>query len=232
MNIICEECGIEFQRSKSSYERSITQGMKFFCSLKCSGNHKNRIARRKWGNGKTKILCEECGLEFEKRTADYNRTESNGKKHFCSLKCSAIHRNKNMTEEQQQAAGRRLNSVPHKTREDCYSPFREFMRRCQSKERIDAYGIPTINLEYLKGVWEIQGGICPYTGIKMILPKNLREYDQIRSPQKASLDRIDSSQGYVKGNVEFVCSSVNLAKNSFTRDEMMNFFSEIHQNHI
>lgn len=232
MNITCEECGTEFKRSKSSYERSMIQGMKFFCSLKCSGHHKNRVARGKWGNGKTKTLCDECKTEFEKRTADYNKTESLGKKHFCSLKCSAVNRNKNMTDEQRKEAGRRLNSVPRKTREDCYSPFREFMRRCQSKERIKNYGTPDINLSYLQELWNIQNGICPYTGIKMILPRNLSDYDKIHSPQKASLDRINSSYGYIKGNVEFVCSSVNLAKNSFTREEMMNFFSKIHPNHI
>ena len=46
-------------------------------------------------------------------------------------------------------------------------------------------------------------------------------------PRKASLDRINSSKGYVKGNVEFVCSSINLAKNSFTREQMKEFLRSI-----
>lgn len=47
------------------------------------------------------------------------------------------------------------------------------------------------------------------------------------SLKRASLDRIDSSKGYIKGNVEFVCYAINLAKNSFTRDEMKEFLKEV-----
>ena len=227
MKLICEECKGEFERRNSNYNRSIKMGMKLFCSLRCSAAHKNRIWKGKWGNGKTKTLCAECRTEFEKRTADYNRTDKLGKKHFCSLKCSAIYRNKNLSDEQRKAAGRRLNSFPRRTREDCYSPFREFIRRCKSIERIKDYGIPDIDLIYLKTLWETQNGICPYSGIQMILPKNLADYNRIHSPKKARLDRIDSKRGYIKGNVEFVCSSINLAKNSFTRDEMKEFFAKM-----
>jgi hypothetical protein len=61
--------------------------------------------------------------------------------------------------------------------------------------------------------------VCPYTGKKMSLGKET-------SPYSASLDRIDSSKGYMKGNVEFVCLAVNLAKQSFSREQMMTFFQE------
>ena len=84
-----------------------------------------------------------------------------------------------------------------------------------------------IDIVYLKELWNKQNGICPYTGIKMILPKNTKENQSIHSPKKASLDRIDSSKEYTKENVEFVCCSVNYAKNSFTREEMKEFFEEI-----
>ena len=89
------------------------------------------------------------------------------------------------------------------------------------------YGNSTIDVEYLKEMWNKQRGICPYTGIKMILPSTTQEYSLLHSPKKASLDRIDSTKGYSKGNVEFVCCTINLAKNSFTRNEMKEFFSEI-----
>lgn len=43
---------------------------------------------------------------------------------------------------------------------------------------------------------------------------------------KASLDRIDSSKGYIEGNVEFVCSAINLAKNNFSKEAMVSFLQE------
>lgn len=82
-----------------------------------------------------------------------------------------------------------------------------------------------IDVQYLKELWDNQNGICPYTGIKMLLPKTSTDF--FHSLKKASLDRIDSKKGYIKGNVEFVCSAINLAKNSFTREEMKEFLSEI-----
>lgn len=83
-----------------------------------------------------------------------------------------------------------------------------------------------LDVKYLKELWDKQNGICPYTKIKMVLPKTSAEWN-IRSLKKASLDRIDPRQEYKKGNVEFVCLAVNLAKNSFTREEMKEFLSEI-----
>ncbi len=82
-----------------------------------------------------------------------------------------------------------------------------------------------LDVKYLKELWESQNGICPYTGIKMLLPETTSQ--MFRSPKKASLDRIDSSKEYTRGNVEFVCQAINLAKNSFTREEMKEFISEI-----
>ena len=173
-----------------------------------------------------KIKCAECQNEFEKRNADYNRTNRLGKRHFCSLSCSVIRENKEMSAMRRKRCGEKIKSFAG-NRQDEYSPFREYMKRITSKERISSYGNTDIDLVYLKNLWETQNGICPYTKIKMILPKNTLDYDRIRSPKKASLDRIDSSKGYLKENVEFVCSSINLAKNSFTREEMKRFFSEI-----
>ena len=44
-----------------------------------------------------------------------------------------------------------------------------------------------------------------------------------KSPDRASLDRIDSSKGYVKGNVQFVSYMANCAKNEFTSAKLKHF---------
>jgi hypothetical protein len=79
--------------------------------------------------------------------------------------------------------------------------------------------------QYLKKVWDTQKGICPYTGWNLILPRGNGR--SLKTMAKASLDRIESSKGYVVGNVQFVALAANLAKSTFTHDEMTEFCKAI-----
>jgi hypothetical protein len=113
-----------------------------------------------------------------------------------------------------------------KGRTDEFSPFRLFIShavtRMKYTKRKEMFC--DLDLSYLKSLWDKQNGICPYTGIKMILyptPQQKRTKNAIQ----ASLDRIDSSKGYIKGNVEFVCLAINYAKNGFSKQEMLDFLS-------
>ena len=141
---------------------------------------------------KMKVKCKECGTEFEKRAADYNRSEKIGRPHFCSHSCSASHRNKHWPKEERKKccyqikrhAGNRL---------DDYSAFRYFINKSRETRRREKYGTSSISVEYLKELWNKQNGICPYTGIKMELPSTTKVYSDLHLPHKASLDRIDSS---------------------------------------
>jgi len=109
---------------------------------------------------------------------------------------------------------------------DSFSPFKYFISKAKSKQRIASYGETDLTLDYLKTIWESQKGECPYTKKPMYLPPNTKSHNYKSSPNQASLDRIDSSKGYIKGNVEFVCLAVNLAKNHFSKAEMMSFFGK------
>lgn len=112
-------------------------------------------------------------------------------------------------------AGNRLDEL---------SPFRYYINKAGSSERVKHYGNPNISPEYLKELWETQDGMCPYTGKKMELPLTTQDHHIKGIPTRASLDRIDSSKGYVQGNVEFVCLAVNYAKNGFSKEQMIEFF--------
>lgn len=63
--------------------------------------------------------------------------------------------------------------------------------------------------EYLWGVWEDQDGRCAYTG-----------WDLTHGVD-ASLDRIDSRDGYVVGNVQWVHRNINRMKSDFSEDEFI-----------
>lgn len=112
-------------------------------------------------------------------------------------------------------------------RVDEFSPFRIFLAHIRDRKKYNNYKHEVnIDLPYLKKIWKKQNGICPYTGIEMILYPTC-DQRKIKNPVQASLDRIDSSKGYIKGNVEFVCLAINYAKNGFTKEEFMNFLLQI-----
>ena len=59
---------------------------------------------------------------------------------------------------------------------------------------------------------------CPYFGFK--LETDVKKYT---SPTYFSIDRIDSSKGYVKGNVQVISRLANQMKSCATEDELIRF---------
>lgn len=114
---------------------------------------------------------------------------------------------------------------------DELTPFRVFIKRCRHycrKHGGQKFKTSNLSAKILKEVWDKQGGICPYTNLKMELPANKElGFDGLKSPLNASLDRIDSDKGYNKDNIEFVCLAVNYAKNTFSREEMKDFLAKV-----
>jgi hypothetical protein len=119
-----------------------------------------------------------------------------------------------------------VKSKRNKTRLDQYSPFKYSLNKARSRSKSRGE-VTDLTLEYLKEIWETQKGLCSYTNIKMEMPRSSQDEDIKKSPTKLSLDRIDPSIGYIQGNVEFVCYCVNVMKNDFTKDQMVDFINEI-----
>lgn len=105
----------------------------------------------------------------------------------------------------------------NETKED--SPFKLIWRNAKGNIRGHKF---SLSIDYLRKLWDKQKGRCAYTGIPLVLP----DYRYERSPRKASLDRIDSSRGYEEGNVEFVSVFVNLGKNGFDKQEIIELLNE------
>jgi len=78
-----------------------------------------------------------------------------------------------------------------------------------------------ITINDVLALWEHQCGRCAITGIPM---QHIR-----KSPYSISIDRIDSSKGYIASNIQLVCYCINLAKNVFSDQEIRQFFSTIKQ---
>lgn len=64
---------------------------------------------------------------------------------------------------------------------------------------------------------------CHYLGVELTFKVGGTK----RTPTNASLDRIDSSKGYVKGNVQILCVRANTMKNDSTREELLTFAKNV-----
>jgi hypothetical protein len=155
----------------------------------------------------------------------YNYNAKLGRRTFCSRRCIALSSTSIKTKASYKNCGKKLiadNKI------DEYSPFKMFISNCEMRKKFKKTSFDMdIDVEYLKKLWESQNGICPYTKFKMILPPTTTQYQKTHSLEKASLDRVDSSKGYIRGNVEFVCFFINLAKNSYSKETMLNLISRI-----
>lgn len=70
----------------------------------------------------------------------------------------------------------------------------------------------------IKQAWELfvkQDGKCALSGIVL-------EMSSVRSLHTASLDRIDSSKGYVKGNIQWVHKDINMMKRTYSQQHFVN----------
>lgn len=82
-----------------------------------------------------------------------------------------------------------------------------------------------ITPEYIWKIFEKQNQCCALSGFPIQITK--KHYHKIR--QTASLDRIDSSKGYVEGNVQWVHKDINYMKNDFTEDEFCIWIKRIYE---
>lgn len=75
-----------------------------------------------------------------------------------------------------------------------------------------------MDLPYLKQLWEKQEGKCAITKVDLKLESCYNKNYQ------ASIDRIDSSKGYIKGNIRFTSVSVNWLKSNLDDNHLREFF--------
>lgn len=68
-----------------------------------------------------------------------------------------------------------------------------------------------ITVDALETLWFAQKGRCALTGWEMTF-----ELAKGVVPTNCSIDRVDSSQGYVPGNVQLVCRAANVAKHDLS----------------
>jgi hypothetical protein len=73
-----------------------------------------------------------------------------------------------------------------------------------------------LSLDALETLWFAQGGKCALTGWPMTM-----ELAKGVVPTNCSIDRVDSLQGYIPGNVQLVCRAVNVAKHDLSPNDFL-----------
>ena len=173
-----------------------------------------------------KLVCDNCNSEFEKKERDYKRRIKLGQtRFFCSLSCAAIKGNEEIPRKGNMHSGLKADN-----KRDEYTPFRWFILRAEYRDRKKHYGC-NLTVAYLKQLWEQQKGKCPFTDWNLILPQNTKNGWLESNPANASLDRIDNSKGYLEGNVRFISIMANLARQSFTDEQLIDFCKAVTQKH-
>ncbi len=76
-----------------------------------------------------------------------------------------------------------------------------------------------ITIEYTWNLFLEQDRKCALSGQNLIFAKTFKT----RTEQTASLDRIDSSKGYIEGNVQWVHKNINIMKSNFTEEDFINW---------
>jgi hypothetical protein len=94
-----------------------------------------------------------------------------------------------------------------------------FLRHIAYHQRIRRDGLTAEDLLVL---WVEQNGRCALTGRIMTTTRG-----QGRMPTNASVDRIDSSRGYKRGNVRLVQLQINLAKGEWTDEQLLELARDI-----
>ena len=77
-----------------------------------------------------------------------------------------------------------------------------------------------IDIDFIVDLYEAQGGLCNLTGKKM---RYSGKKGTSEMHDSFSIDRIDSTRGYTRCNVQLVCWGVNCMKNNMTMEQFFDF---------
>lgn len=121
------------------------------------------------------------------------------------------------------AAWQRNN--PLKNKESSYKYWEKNPKKKLLKSA--KYNAKTRNLEFNISEEDIEIPIyCPYLNIKLT-----SKVESCNHPTTISIDRIDSSKGYIKGNIQIISRLANLMKSYATTEQLLTFADNVKRIH-
>jgi hypothetical protein len=86
-----------------------------------------------------------------------------------------------------------------------------------------------ISRDYSYNLFINQNNKCALSGLDIKFALNNKDYDL--GNQTASLDRIDSNVGYIEGNIQWVHKDINIMKNVFSTEKLIEYCKSIVDHH-
>jgi|688.fasta_scaffold536702_2 hypothetical protein len=83
----------------------------------------------------------------------------------------------------------------------------------------------SVTYEYIWELFLSQDRKCKYSGMPIFFSRNNMEH--IMGQATASLDRIDSSKGYVEGNLQWLHKRINIMKGNMDEKEFFDFCESV-----
>jgi len=198
----CSKCKRAFDKVEENFYR---QGEGKFASIckKCQ-HDKSFAGRLEKAIENGNYICRVCENELP-LTSEYFSVRSEnitGFQNTCK-KCKSNHTQK--------------HRVRKAIKDDVNDVLQSRLVTARSRCKSTQYEF-NITLEDLKELWDKQKGKCAISGIEMTHKMNS---GKIRT--NVSLDRIDSSKGYIQGNVQLVCHIINGMKSDLEYNEFLHF---------
>ena len=89
--------------------------------------------------------------------------------------------------------------------------LRDTIRKTKSDAKLRRNLDFNIDIEYLMEIYEKQNGKCALSGWDLEFTRG-GNFAGNKNPKGCTLDRIDNSLGYVKGNIQLACTLLNYKK--------------------
>jgi len=180
-------------------------------------------ARPRGGHNITTLTGEKFGLlTVLKQVENNGRTGKTSAKWLCQCECGNQKEiiGRSLIRGATKSCGCRLNSKMWKGYGKISKTYWNSIMRGANRRGLKV----NITIKYIWDKFLKQNGKCALTGEEINIFSN---YSEKRHEHTASLDRIDSNKGYVKGNVQWVHRRVNLMKSNMTDLELINWCKKI-----
>ncbi len=169
------------------------------------------------------LTCTNCENDFQKEKSQHIYQVSKGKKNFfCNLSCAASYRNRNNP-----------NNPPDPQYGNQYSRkypngISWYATRCFKDRRFGLmeHASRLAFANHLLDKLNEQDGRCALTNIPLSLRDVQGKVNEVNSFKIASVDRIDNSLPYQKGNVQWVSVAINFARNRTELEEFKGFLRD------
>lgn len=166
------------------------------------------------GNSHWNVKCHRCGHQYAVRVSKFNTNKT------ACVKCYYTVRTPRPKKPRQQVIA--LQKIRDEAARRATAIGTLKYLDTQIKSRAKRKGLEhDLTYEWLEELYHKQGGVCARTGA--VLAASSPHRASRASANTISVDRVDSTSGYTKDNVELVTCICNTAKNAYSHKELLEF---------